>query len=100
MEAQNESAKIIKTVNNGYRAEMWYCDDKETRERQVEDNTFPQDAPVKIVLTHEDDGLDGTVREERFAGDEQICSRIIGQPRISELVKSRSWWTPKDEEDG
>lgn len=98
MEKADET-KIVNAVNNGYRVEMWYCDDKETRERQIEDDSFPGDEPVKIVLSHEDDGLDGTVREERFEGDERIVSRVIGQPRISKLVKNRSWWTPKDEDE-
>lgn len=97
-EAENESGQVLEAVRKGYRVEMWHCDDKETRERQVQDEHFPRDAPIKIVLTHEDDGLAGTVREKRFEGDEELVSRVIGQPEISELVKNRSWWTPKEED--
>lgn len=89
---QNESARILQKIANGYRVEMWYCGDEETREINAKNGL----SNVKIILSGVDDGNVGTVKETRVSDGDEIMSRTIGQPEISSLVKDRSWWSPKE----
>jgi len=85
------SAKILSILESGHHVEMWYYDDKYTRE---EINPVKS---IKITIRPLNDGNDGTAQEVRTRDGEIVAERRVGQPKIDRLVKNRSWTINKQD---
>ena len=77
------SAKMLDIVNSGHAVEMDYSEADPTN--------------TTIRFESVSDGNEGTLKELRIRDGDVTAERIIGQPKIENIVKNRKWSVVKND---